>query len=143
MLDWDTGQIINGWTRDLIVKYKPSGMIGIVYNGNLNRPLHDAYSNHFKEWELRVAPNGYWTAENSLEALKWTIEVKEQLTDEQVKQVYEIRWLRKHDLSTPLKEFRHTQPFTMLNELYLRRFKPWELNKVHNGIISFHIDLNK
>ncbi|HHP1116800.1 TPA: DUF4046 domain-containing protein [Bacillus thuringiensis] len=208
VLNWNTEQIINGWTRDLIVKYKLSGMLGIVYNGNLNQPLHDAYPDRFKEWQLRVAPIGYWTAENSLEALKWTIEVKEKLsdqelmrvydkswlrhhklgtplkvfwnespfqmlnalypskfkawqmrktprgfwtketalellkwtievkeklTDEQLKQVYEIKWLRKHNLSTPLKEIWHTQPFSMLDELYPGKFKPWELNKVPNG----------
>ncbi|PFE15280.1 hypothetical protein CN307_12955 [Bacillus cereus] len=208
VLSWDTEQIINGWTRELIVKYKLSGMLGIVYKGNLNQPLHDAYPDRFKEWQLRVAPIGYWTAENSLEALKWTIEVKEQLsdqelmrvydkgwlrhhklgtplkvywnespfhmlnalypgkfkawqmrktprgfwtketaldllkwtievkeqlTDEQLKQVYEISWLRKHNLSTPLKVFWNTQPFTMLNDLYPGRFKPWELNKTPNG----------
>jgi len=128
VLDWDTEQIINGWTRELLVKYKLGGMLSIAYNGCLNPPLHDAYPDRFKEWQLRVAPNGYWTAENSLDALKWTIEVKEQL-----KQVYEISWLRKHNLSTPLKVFWNTQPFTMLNDLYPGRFKPWELNKTPNG----------
>lgn len=80
-------------------------MLSIVYNGNLNQTLHDAYPDCFKEWQLRVAPNGYWTAENSLEALKWTIEVNEQLSDEKLIEVYSYEWVKQMGLRTPLVHF--------------------------------------
>ncbi|MEB9379458.1 DUF4046 domain-containing protein [Bacillus cereus] len=123
VLNWNTEQIINGWTRDLIVKYKLSGMLGIVYNGNLNQPLHDAYPDRFKEWQLRVAPVGYWTAENSLEALKWTIEVKLKLSDEELMEVYSFEWVKQIGLRTPLVHFWSKNAYKMLNTLYPGRYK--------------------
>ncbi|WP_368495866.1 DUF4046 domain-containing protein [Bacillus cereus] len=133
VLNWNTEQIINGWTTDLIVKYKLSGMLSIVYNGNLNQTLHDAYPDRFKEWQLRVAPNRYWAAENSLEALKWTIEVKEQLSDEGVLTIYDKSWLRHHKLGTPLKVYWNESPFRMLDALYPGKFKAWQMRKTPRG----------
>ncbi|OFD70024.1 hypothetical protein [Bacillus mycoides] len=49
VLNWGTEQIINGWTRELVVKYKRRCMLSIVYNGNLNQPFHDEYPDCFKE----------------------------------------------------------------------------------------------
>jgi hypothetical protein len=42
-----------------------------------------------------VDPIGYLTAENSLETLKWTIEVKLKLSDEELIEVYSFEWVNK------------------------------------------------
>ena len=90
--------------------------------------LNDLYPNRFKEWELPVTPNGFWTEEKALEALKWTIEEKEQLSDEELKRIYSGRWIKNQKLSVPLHKFWSSNPFIMLNSLYPGRFKRWEFS---------------
>lgn len=49
--------------------------------------------------------NGYWTRENAIEALKWTIEVKLKLSDEELIDVYSFEWVKQMVLRTPLVHF--------------------------------------
>ncbi|MRC19089.1 hypothetical protein GH866_26335 [Bacillus thuringiensis] len=48
-----------------------------------------------------MAPVNFWTKSIALEALRWTIEEKEQLTDKQLLSVYGEKWLKKHKLISP------------------------------------------
>lgn len=70
--------------------------------------LNDAYPGHVKEWELKMAPLHFWTKENGLNALKWTIEEKEQLDEKEILKVYSTKWLAKHKLTTPCRIFLKT-----------------------------------
>jgi hypothetical protein len=45
--------------------------------------INDVYSNCFKEWEFKMKPRNYWTRAMALEVLKWAIEEKEKLTNEE------------------------------------------------------------
>ncbi|MGN7198225.1 hypothetical protein ACTHS9_30120, partial [Bacillus mycoides] len=80
--------------------------------------LHELYPGKFKEWELNRASRGFWTKEKALEALKWTIEEKEKLTNEELIRVYSRRWIINQGLRTPLDRFWNKNPHTMLSELY-------------------------
>ncbi|MBJ8055855.1 hypothetical protein JDS87_29220, partial [Bacillus cereus] len=64
------------------------------------------------------APRGFWTKEKALEALKWTIEEKEKLTNEELIRVYSRRWIINQGLRMPLDRFWNKKPHTMLSELY-------------------------
>ncbi|MEK4620463.1 hypothetical protein NYE71_31175 [Bacillus sp. FSL K6-0273] len=128
ILNWDTEEIKKGWNGKVIKKYKLNGMISLVYNGSPYAMLNDLYPNRFKEWELSYTPSNFWTKETAIEALRWTIEEKEKLTDEQLGKVYSQKWLVKHKLASPCYLLFNSSPYAMLNELYPNRFKEWELS---------------
>ncbi|MDR4190857.1 hypothetical protein FO521_29065, partial [Bacillus pseudomycoides] len=90
--------------------------------------LNDAYPNQIKEWEMN-APQRFWTKEKALEALRWTIEEKEKLSDQQLRETYNIYWLEKHQLSSPVQIHYRGSPYAMLNQLYPGKFKEKEINK--------------
>ncbi|MEC3214631.1 hypothetical protein P9Z88_30280, partial [Bacillus cereus] len=85
--------------------------------------LNDLYPGKFKPWELNKVPNGYWTRENAIEALKWTIEEKLKLSDEELIEVYSFEWVKKMGLRTPLVHFWSKNAYKMLNTLYPGRYK--------------------
>lgn len=95
--------------------------------------INELYPGRFKEWELKVTPHNYWTKERALEALKWTIEEKEKLTNEKLAKLYTRKWIIDKGLRTPLERFWNNSPYAMLHELYPGKFKEWELNKVPCG----------
>ncbi|HHQ2481147.1 TPA: hypothetical protein ACSPJ7_005557 [Bacillus cereus] len=47
---------------------------------------------------MKIAPLNFWTKEKGLEALKLTIEVKEKLSNQKIKNVQSIDWLHQHHL---------------------------------------------
>ncbi len=89
--------------------------------------LNELYPDYFKEWEFKSTPNKFWTKEKALEALKWTIEEKEKLTAEELKNVYSRKWIIEHKLRTPLNKFWGNNTNKMLSELYLN-----DVNKASN-----------
>lgn len=84
--------------------------------------LNELYPRMFKEWEFKFTPTGFWNKKRALEALKWTIEEKEKLTEEQLLRIFTQRWLVKHKLCTPLKRYWNGSPYEMLNALYPNRY---------------------
>lgn len=77
----------------------------LIWRNSPYKMINDLYPGIFKEWELKVTPAGYWKENSSLEALRWIIEEKEKLTEEQLLNVYSQRWLINKKLWTPLKGF--------------------------------------
>ncbi|ARJ25849.1 hypothetical protein B7492_32975 (plasmid) [Bacillus mycoides] len=129
ILNWNTEEIKKSWSGKVIKKYKLAGMVTIVYNASPYAMLNDLYPNRFKEWELKYTPSNFWTKETAIEALRWTIEEKEQLTAEQLLQIFNIQWLTRNRLMTPLNKHWNSS-YEMLNDLYPNRFKEWQLQKV-------------
>ncbi|AAS42087.1 hypothetical protein TU53_27235 [Bacillus cereus] len=54
--------------------------------------------------------------------MRWTIEEKEKLTEQQLLYMYTQRWLVKHKLWTPLRKYWNGSPYEMLNALYPNRY---------------------
>ena len=86
------------------------------------RMLNTLYPGRFKGWELSVTPYNYWTKKRALEALRWTIEIKEKLTDEELLKIYTCKWIIKNGLKTPLEKFWNSSSYAMLDDLYPNRF---------------------
>lgn len=55
--------------------------------GTPYKMIEDLYPNRFKEWEFCMLPLNFWTKEKALKVLKWIIEGKEQLREEQLLKV--------------------------------------------------------
>ncbi|WP_414848184.1 DUF4046 domain-containing protein [Bacillus sp. IT-79MI2] len=121
-------QLLQIYSQRWIKEKNLSGLCQKFWRNSPYAMLNELYPNRFKEWELPTTSNGFWTEENSLEALRWTIEEKEQLSEEHLKEVYSHRWVNKHKLSVPLNKFWGNNPFNMLNSLYPGRFKRWEFS---------------
>ncbi|MCU4734261.1 DUF4046 domain-containing protein [Bacillus cereus] len=126
LLKWNPEQLKEGWNQQLIIKYRLTGVLNIVYGNSPYAMLNELYPDYFKEWEFKKTPMNFWTKERGLEALKWTIEEKEKLTNEQVRQEYGYKWIISKNLYSPCALFFNDSPYTMLNELYPGRFKEWE-----------------
>ncbi|MEH7244952.1 hypothetical protein V7131_28110, partial [Bacillus sp. JJ269] len=84
--------------------------------------INDLYPGQFKEWEFKMTPNGFWTREKALDALQWTIEEKEKLTDNQLLQQYTMQWLKNHRLWTPVVRYWNGSPYAMINDLYPNKY---------------------
>jgi len=94
----------------------------IFWNNSPYAMINDLYPGQNKEWEYKFTPTGFWTEKKALEALKWTIEEKEKLTEGQLLSIYTQRWLIKHKLWTPLRRYWKGSPYNMLNTLYPNRY---------------------
>ncbi|EEM80251.1 DUF4046 domain-containing protein [Bacillus thuringiensis] len=133
VLKWDEKKIISDWKEKLIIKYKLGGLLSVKYNGSPYAMINDVYPDYFKEWVFKMTPKNYWTKETALEALKWTIEEKEKLTDNELLEVYSCYWLSNHKLNSPCRIFWKGIPYIMINELYPNRFKEWEFKKTRSN----------
>ncbi|HDR7454959.1 TPA: hypothetical protein QCX53_005085 [Bacillus cereus] len=132
VLQWDRDAIRQGWNQKLIQKMKLSTVLS-KYNSSPYAMLNDAYPDYIKEWELSMAPINFWTKPKALEALRWTIEEKEQLTHEQLLCIYGEKWLKIQKLNTPCGMYWGGSPYAYLNELYPNQFKEWQLKNVPKG----------
>ncbi|MES5896791.1 hypothetical protein [Bacillus cereus group sp. RP43] len=125
-------QIIRTYGYQWLLKNKLETPCSLFFNGSPYLMLNTLYPNRFKEWEFKSTPNKFWTIEKSLDALKWTIEVKEKLTDNQILEVYNLTWIRKNNLSSPCQIYWSNHPYAMLNNLYPNRFKEWQLKNTRH-----------
>ena len=133
VLKWNKKQIVSNWKEKLIIQYKLGGLLSVKYTGSPYAMINDAYPDYFKEWEFKMTPLNYWTKPKALEALKWTIEEKEKLSDNKLLEVYGIQWLSNHKLNSPCRIFWKGIPYSMINELYPGRFNQWEFKKTRSN----------
>ena len=69
----------------------------------------------------------------TLQALKWTIEEKEKLNLDQLKNIYENKWLAQSGLRGACQLYWNDSPYTMINDLYPNQFKEWEFKMTPSG----------
>lgn len=91
-----------------------SAPLRVLWNGSPYAMINDLYPNRFKEWEFTKAPNKFWTKEKALQALKWTIEKKEKLNSEQLKNIYENKWLKQSRLRGACQLYWNDSPYAIL-----------------------------
>ncbi|MBL3887882.1 DUF4046 domain-containing protein [Bacillus cereus] len=114
------------YNKKWIEKNKLAAPLMMYWNGSPYAMINDLYPNRFKEWELTMTPNKFWTKEKALEVLKWTIEEKESLSIEELLESYNIRWLNENNLASACQIFWNNSPYAMINDLYPNKFKEWE-----------------
>ncbi|MDR4190856.1 hypothetical protein FO521_29060 [Bacillus pseudomycoides] len=98
-------QLLKVYDLKWLRKVGLEGVCNYFWNSSPYAMLNDLYPNCFKEWELKVTPKGFWTKEKALEALRWTIEEKEKLTDQKLMKAYSRKWLKERKLGFPLKYY--------------------------------------
>ncbi|AFU17549.1 hypothetical protein MC28_F105 (plasmid) [Bacillus thuringiensis MC28] len=122
ILNWNKEEIKQNWNNKLIAKYRLRGVLKNIYENSPYAMINDLYPNQFKEWEFKMTPSGFWTREKALDALRWTIEEKEKLTDNQLLQQYTMNWLKSHRLWTPVVRYWNGSPYAMINDLYPNKY---------------------
>ncbi|HDR4897718.1 TPA: DUF4046 domain-containing protein [Bacillus cereus] len=133
ILNWNEEEIKQNWNNKLIAKYRLRGVLKHKYNNSPYAMINDLYPNQFKEWEFNKAPNKFWTKEKTLQALKWTIEEKEKLNLDQLKNIYENKWLAQSGLRGACQLYWNDSPYAMINDLYPNQFKEWEFKMTPSG----------
>ncbi|HGA1022246.1 TPA: DUF4046 domain-containing protein [Bacillus cereus] len=109
-----------------------SAPLRVIWDGSPYAMINDLYPNKFKEWEFTKTPNHFWTKKKALQALKWTIEEKEKLNSDRLKNVYENKWLTRSGLRGACQLYWNDSPYAMINDLYPNKFKEWEFTKTPN-----------
>lgn len=126
-LKWNKEQIKKHYNKGILVA---NGLKGISNTYGIYKPLNMLYPNVFKEWEISQVPNGYWTDEKIVSAIKWLIEDKLKCkTKGEVLKRYDTNVLKENGLATLTSK----NIFSLLDMTYPNEFKPWELKHVEDG----------
>ncbi|OSX90169.1 hypothetical protein BTJ44_01555 [Bacillus mycoides] len=67
---------------------------------------------------VKKTPSRFWTRKKALEALKWTIEERKQMNNEEIRKKISVIWFSEIGLRTPLERYWNENPHAMLSELY-------------------------
>ncbi|MCZ6944551.1 DUF4046 domain-containing protein [Bacillus mycoides] len=132
ILKWDEEEIKQNWNTPLIINYRLRGLLNHQYENSPYKMIDDLYPNRFKEWDFGMTSLNFWNKEKALEVLKWIIEEKEKLSEEELLEFYNKKWLEKNKLGSPLVMYWNGSPYAMINDLYPNRFKEWDFSMTPN-----------
>lgn len=108
------------------------GMLSMRYNSSPWDAINTVYPGRFKPWEFKRAPNKYWTRETCIEAVKWLIEEKLKLSDEQIKEKLSLNLFRENNLGGMMTNFFNNSPFEAINLAYPNKFKKLDFKNYKN-----------
>lgn len=77
---------------------------------------------------------GSWTRQGAIDRLRWAIEEKHKLTEEEFLLNVDRYWLYVNGFETPLHYLWEDDVYGMLNDVYPNRFMPWEYRMAPIGI---------
>ena len=109
---------------------KLNGMLSCCFNNSPYNAINNAYPNKFKEWEFNSVCMNYWNDETAKDAIKWLIEDKLKLTEEELKETLSQDLFFKNGLSGLLMKKFNGSPVKAINHAYKNKYKPWEFKTV-------------
>ena len=111
--------------------FKDNGLVGMLqsaFNSSPYEAINSVYPNKFKQWELKCVPMNYWNdKENGIKAMKWLIEEKLKLTDEELKENMSFKLLKENGLSSMLQHCFNNDIYLAINSTYENKFKKTDL----------------
>ncbi|PEF45188.1 hypothetical protein CON22_18070 [Bacillus cereus] len=126
-------QLLNVYCRDWIKERNLDSPLQRHWNASPYLMLNAAYPNQFNEWDLKKSPSNFWeTKEKSLKIFKEIIK-KQNMSTEDIKKEYNLKWIIQNGLRTPLNRFWNDSPYKMLDEAYPNRFRVWDLHDAPNN----------
>lgn len=84
-LKWTESDIRLKLSQKTFVNNNLCGMLDIIFLASPFKAINTTYPNKFKEWELKMVPQNFWTKEKCIKAIKWLIEEKLNWTIDEVK----------------------------------------------------------
>ncbi|MGU8987661.1 DUF4046 domain-containing protein [Clostridium perfringens] len=104
------------------------GMLAICFNNSPYLAINSAYPGKFKEWEFKNVPRHYWKEkENAIKAVKWLVEEKLNLSDEDIKDKVCTELFKKNNLTSMLQYGFGGSPYLAINSVYPGKFKPTDM----------------
>jgi hypothetical protein len=106
ILQWTEEDIKKKLKNSIFAKNKLGAMLLTVFNNSYQKALNNAYPNKYKEWELPIVTNGFWTEDKTIEAIKWLLEEKLKWSYNDVINNLSVKTLREYNLSKILHLYR-------------------------------------
>ena len=127
-------EVLKHWSVKFLRANGFQGMIETVFSGSPYLAIEAAYPGKFKPWEFKCTPQDFWTKEMAIEAIKWLIEDKLKLSDEEVLKRWSANFLRTNRLQGMLGIVFSGSPYLAIEAAYPGKFKPWEFKGYSSGI---------
>ncbi|MGE6366014.1 hypothetical protein ACQKD9_19890 [Bacillus paramycoides] len=125
-------QLLNTYNRNWLKERHLDSPFQTYWNSSPYKMLDAAFPGQFKPWDLRKTPHNYWNSKRkSLKVFKRIIK-ELNMSNDDIKLHYSLRWIIQHGLRTPLTKFFDDSPYKMLNAAFPEQFKPWDLNDAPN-----------
>ena len=126
LLNYNDEDIKNKLSVIVFKSNKLGGMINMCFDNSPYNAINNAYPNRFKEWEFGTVPRGYWNdKENAIKCVKWLIEEKLKLDDEEIKEKLSNNLFRDNNLSSMLLYCFNGSIYEAINTVYPNKFKEW------------------
>lgn len=105
----------------------------LINEGSPFKILNEIYPNKFNEWELGRVRHGFWNIkENRIKATKWLVEEKLKITIKDIPQNITSKTFIENGLNG-LLAYHNNSPYSVVDEVYSNKFKPWEFKAVRNN----------
>lgn len=133
VLKWDEKDLCKKYTRNILVKYRLTGMLHNVFYNSLYSVINHAYPNKYKPWQLSSTFYNYWNEKTAKEAIIWLIEEKLKWTDYEICNKLNYKVFKENGLGGMFSTIFNNSTYNTINSTYPNRFKPWEFSTVpHN-----------
>lgn len=110
-------------TINLFTQNGLGGVIANYYDNNPFKAIEEAYPNELNPWDIRV-PCGYWNDDNNkIGAIKWLIEEKLKLSNEELKEKLSVSIFEENKLNGLLKHHFKGSPYLAIDFAYPNKFK--------------------
>ena len=134
ILHLDKSDIPSTITKKLLMQYSLSGMLGLVFNGSIYEMVNTTYPNLFKPWDFQRPPRGYWeNRDNCIYAIKWLLEEKLKLTDDEIKEKYCANLFHEHRIAGALVRGFSGSPFKAIDAAYPGKFNEWDFSSTQKN----------
>ncbi|MBQ3420479.1 MAG: DUF4046 domain-containing protein [Romboutsia sp.] len=123
----------------LFIENGLSGMLQYCFKNSAYKAINSVYPNKFKEWELENVPRCYWqNKENTVKAVKWLIEEKLKLSDDEVRKKLSAKLFENNGLGGMLQRSFDGSPYKAINNAYPNKFRKNDF-KTYKKIIEIEI----
>ena len=127
-------------SKTLFIDNGLGAMLQYCFDCSTKKAIELAYPNKFKPWEFKITSRGCWYDDkNKIDAIRWLIEDKLKLTDEELKEQLSVKLFVDNSLGGMLALYFDNSPFKAIESAYPNKFKPWEFNQVPQ---SYWNDIN-
>lgn len=137
VLKWDCDDIRNKLSNKTFTQNKLGGMLTKLFNNSPYEALNSAYPGEFKPWELKTTPNKFWNKETGIMAIKWTIEEKLKLTDEELKEQLSKKFFVDNGLASVLNYVFNKSPYDAISQVYPNKFKPTDFKCISRNYCTY------
>lgn len=115
--------------KSFFAKNKLTGMLYYVFDDSPYKALNAVYPGRYMPWEMNMTPSGYWNdIDNAIKSIKWLIEEKLHLSEDEIKKVYSKKIYRENRLEGMLQTCFQGSPYLAINTAYPCKYKEWEFS---------------